>query len=207
MALNERALPKGLILDVERAGYYPELVLDAVDIAVAGEAVRAFLVHPETTFDQEIRRHVTVLVVTPSRLVVAHADDHEPDQAGAEPYASASTEAVPLRTVRSVVLSHAVSRPEQHRRGDAAREISMTIGWGAVARIDLEPAACADPNCEADHGYTGTMSADDITLRMSAEAEGVDSVRAAAVFARTLSEVTAASVAGGSLGGNPATHV
>lgn len=200
--LTGRSLPDGLVLEVERAGYYPELVLDAVDVAVAGEAVRAYLVHPETTFDREIRRHVTVLVLTPSRLVVAHADDHEPDQLSSEPYASASTEAVPLRTVRSVVLSHAVAQPERHRRGEAPREISMTIGWGAVARLDLEPAACADPDCEADHGYTGTMSADDITLRLSTEAEGVEAVRAAAAFARTLSQVTAA--VGASSGSGPA---
>jgi hypothetical protein len=40
-------------------------------------------------------------------------------------------------------------------------------GWGAVSRIDLEPAACGDPNCEADHGYTGSSTADDLSLRVS----------------------------------------
>ena len=52
----------------------------------------------------------------------------------------------------------------------------MTIGWGAVRRIELEPAACVDPDCEADHGYTGTASADDISLRVSSAAEGPDAV-------------------------------
>jgi len=186
-------LPAQLRSEVEHAGYYPTLVLDALDVAVAGEEVRAFLVHPETTFDrEEVRRHVTVLLLTGTRLVFSHADDHEPDALSPEPYASASTEAVPLSQVRSVVVSHAVTNPEQHRTGVTPRELTLTISWGAVLRLDLEPAGCADPDCEADHGYTGTASADDITLRLSSDAEGADAVRAAVAFARALSAATAA---------------
>lgn len=185
-------LPAELRSEVEHAGYYPALVLDALDVAVAGEEVRCYLVHPETTFDRdEVRRHVTVLVLTPTRLVFSHADDHEPDAYSPEPYASASTEAVALGQVRSVVLSHAVIHPEQHRPGATPRELTLTISWGAVLRLDLEPAGCADPDCEADHGYTGSASADDITLRLSADAEGADAVRAAVTFARALSAATA----------------
>ena len=185
-------LPDELVAEVERAGFYPTLVLDAMDVAIAGEQVLSYLVQQETTFDRvEVRRHVTVLSLTPTRLVVAHADDHDPDALSPEPYASASTEAVPLSKVTSVVLSHAVTSPEQHRPGAVARELSLTIGWGALTRVDLEPASCADPECEADHGYTGTLAADDITVRLSAEAEGETAVRAAAAFARALSAATA----------------
>lgn len=186
-------LPKQLRSEVEHAGYYPELVCDVLDVALAGEEVRSFLVHPETTFDRdEIRRHVTVLVLTPSRLVVAHADDHEPDALSPEPYASANTEAVALHHVRSVVMTHAVTRPEQHRSGATPRELTLTFGWGSLTRVDLEPAGCADPDCEADHGYTGTVAADDITLRLSSDAEGADAVRAAVAFARAVSAATVA---------------
>ena len=190
-ALSDRRLPRALLHDVERAGYYPALVGDSLEIAVAGEDVRSYLVHQETTFDRvEVRRHVTVLVLTPTRLVVAHADDHDPDASSTEPYASSSTEAVPLHRVSSVVLSHVVARPEQHRPGATPRELSLTIGWGSLTRIDLEPASCSDPDCEADHGYTGTAASDDITVRVSAEAEGETAVRAAVDFARLLSAAT-----------------
>ncbi|MGZ4651462.1 MAG: DUF5998 family protein, partial [Kineosporiaceae bacterium] len=146
----------------------------------------------ETTFDRdEVRRHVTVLVLTPTRLVVAHADDHEPDALSPEPYASATTEAVPLRQVRSIVLSHAVVRPQDHLVGATPRELTLTIGWGSLNRIDLEPAGCSDPDCEADHGYTGTTAAEDIAVRISADAEGADAVRAAVAFARAVSTATA----------------
>ena len=184
-------LPRGLRTEVERAGYYPSIVCDVLDVAVAGEEIRAYLVYPETTFDRdEVRRHVTVLVLTPTRLVVAHADDHEPDALSPEPYASASTEAVPLHAVRSVVLSHAVARPEQHRPGAAPRELTLTVTWGVVSRLDLEPASCGDPDCDADHGYTGTTTAEDISVRISADAEGAEAVTAAVSFARTLSAAT-----------------
>src|SRR5690349_16700545 len=137
---DPRGLPHELVADVERAGYYPTLVNDALEVAIAGEEVRSFLVHQETTFDRvEVRRHVTVLALTPTRLVVAHADDHDPDALSPEPYASASTEAVPLHKVTSVVLSHAVTRPQEHRAGAVPRELSLTVGWGSLTRVDLEP--------------------------------------------------------------------
>ena len=187
-------LPPEVRRGIELAGYYPALVEQVVATAVAGEAVHAHLVHQETTFDaQEVRRHVTVLVVTPTRLVTAHVDDHGPDDLSPTAYASASTEAVPLRAVRSVVLQHVVANPTQHSAGSAPDELSLTIGWGSLTRVDLEPASCADPDCEADHGYTGTMTGDDITVRLSAEAEGEDAVRAAAEFGRALSAATARS--------------
>jgi len=187
------ALPQRLRAEVERAGYYPALVCDVVATAVAGEEVLAHLVHPETTFDSTaVRRHVTVLVVTPTRLLAAHADDHGPDSGAPSPtvYASASSEAVPLHRVGSVVLTHVVTEPDRHRAGDPPRELTLTIGWGAVQRVDLEPAGCSDPDCDADHGYTGTVNADDISLRVSTDAEGVDAVRGALEFARVLSSVT-----------------
>ena len=68
----------------------------------------------------------------------------------------------------------------------------MTIGWGAVNRVDVMPATCGDPGCEADHGYEGTVSADDIALRISAEADGPDALADAMEFARTLSTVVGA---------------
>ena len=51
---------------IDRVGYYPTVVAEAVEAAVAGESVTSFVIHHEPTFDQdEVRRHVTVLVLTP----------------------------------------------------------------------------------------------------------------------------------------------
>ncbi|GAB3460104.1 DUF5998 family protein [Kineococcus endophyticus] len=183
-------LPVALLQDLARAGYYPELVADCLRTAVAGEPVHAHLVHPETTFDaNEVRRHVTVLVTTPGRLVVAHADDHGPDDTSGEPYAVCSTESVALSRVHSVVVSQVVSRPADHRPGSTPAEVSLTLGWGVLHRVDLEPASCPDPGCEADHGYTGSVTGDDLTVRIASAAEGADAVTAALDFARALSAV------------------
>ncbi|MGI4893822.1 MAG: DUF5998 family protein [Janthinobacterium lividum] len=184
-------LPAALLTDLDRAGYYPALVADSLRTVLAGEEVTAQLVHPETTIDaNEVRRHVTVLAITPTRLVVAHADDHGPDETASEPYAICSTESVALDRVGSVVVSQVVTRPAEHRPGAVPAEISLTLGWGALTRVDLEPASCPDPDCEADHGYTGSLTGDDLTVRIASAAEGADSVAAAAAFARALSAAT-----------------
>lgn len=199
-----RVLPESLHQELERAGYYPDLVADTVAAALGGESVQAHLVHLETTFDsEEVRRHVTVLALTPTRLVIAHADDHGADAHNPLPYASASTESVALHRVSSVVAAHLVTSPERYRAGDGAREMTLTVTWGAVSRIDLEPADCGDPECTADHGYTGTMTGDDITVRVSAEAEGSGAVAAADRFAAALSQATVVAGGGWAAGGAP----
>ena len=182
----------GLRAAIDHAGYHPALVADAVDAAVAGEPAQAFVVHQETTFDvEEVRRHITVLVLTPTRLVLSHADDHPGDAVTPAPYVTTSTEAVPLSAVRSVVVNRVVTEPLRHREGVVPQEVTVTIGWGAVSRIELEPATCGDPDCEADHGYTGSAAADDISMRVSEAAEGGDAVSRMLDFAAALSRATA----------------
>src|SRR5689334_2349204 len=182
---------------IEKSGYYPDVVAGAVESALAGEQVVSYLVHHEPTIDErdEVRRHVTVLVLTPSRLILGHTDEHAPDDLLPAPYTSSSTEAVTLSAVRSVVVNRMVANPEQYAGrpvpAPGANEAVLTIGWGAVARVDLEPAGCADPDCEADHGYTGVVTADDFSLRVSAAAEGPEAVANLLGFADALSARTA----------------
>jgi hypothetical protein len=181
-------LPADLTRAIEQAGYYPALVGDVVQAALGGEEVLSHLVHQETTFDHDaVRRHITVLALTSSRLVIAHADDHTDERPGHEDLATATTESVPLSAVRGVMITHVVSRPQEYQPGSLGREITLTLGWGAVNRIDLVPATCADPDCEADHGYEGTVASDDISLRISADAEGEPALQQALGFARELS--------------------
>lgn len=181
-------LPVDLTRAIERAGYYPALVADVVHAALGGEEVVSHLVHQETTFDHDVvRRHITVLALTTSRLVIAHADDHTDERPGHEDVATATTESVPLSAVRGVMITHVVARPQEYQPGSLGREITLTLGWGAVSRIDLMPATCADPDCEADHGYEGSVASDDISLRISADAEGETALQQALSFARELS--------------------
>jgi len=174
---------------IQHTGYYPEVVNDGVAGAIAGEDVVSFYVHHEPTFDRdEIRRHLTVVVLTPSRLIVAHTDEHDADELITEPYTSTSTEAISLSSVKSVVVTRMATNPTS--RPNPSAEAVVTIGWGGVSRIDLEPAACQDPECEADHGYTGVLASDDFSIRASATAEGSDAVQGLLAFAASLSART-----------------
>src|SRR5699024_7457660 len=120
--------------DIERAGYYPALVSDVLELALAGEEVRAHLVHQETIFERpEVRRHITTLVLTPSRLVLAHVDDIPPDAPQASPTAAATTEAVPLSRIRSVGLTHGVADPASSPQGEGSTELTMALNWGVGA--------------------------------------------------------------------------
>jgi hypothetical protein len=174
---------------IERTGYYPEVVTEGVEAAVAGEQVGAFYVHHEPTIERdEVRRHITVVVLTPSRLILAHTDEHAGDDLLPQPYTSTSTEAIALSSVKSVVVTRMVADPTSGPQPPA--EAVLTIGWGGVGRLDLEPAGCSDPQCEADHGYTGVLAADDFSLRVSAAAEGPDAVNSLLEFAQVLSAAT-----------------
>lgn len=174
---------------IHRTGYYPEVVADGVFAAAGGEEVVSYFVHHETTFDhEEVRRHLTALLLTPTRLVIAHTDEHPGDDLLPEPYTSTTTEAVTLTSIRTVVVTRMVANPTAGVAPPA--EAVLTIGWGGVGRLDLEPAECSDPTCDADHGYTGTLAGDDYTLRVSAAAEGADSVAGLLAFADALSART-----------------
>lgn len=178
---------------IEQSGYYPAVVRSGVAAAVAGERVASFLVHHEPTIDRdEVRRHITVVVLTPTRLILCHTDEHAPDELLPQPYTSTSTEAVKLSQVKSVVVNRMVANPAAatHSTLPAPAEAVLTIGWGGINRIDLEPASCSDPQCEADHGYTGVVASDDFSIRVSSAADGQASVDRLLAFADSLSAST-----------------
>lgn len=191
-----------LRLAIDRVGYYPAVVGDAVDSALAGECVLAFVIHHEPTFDRdEVRRHVTVLTLTPSRLIVTHTDEHPPDDLLPAPYASTTTEAIPITRIGSVTVTRMVANPAAESVGrnntsdatadtTSVTEALLAVGWGSVSRVDLEPASCPDPECEADHGLTGVLAAEDFSLRISSTADGADAVTRLLDFARALSAAT-----------------
>lgn len=190
-------LPESLRREIHDCGYFPEFVADSVAMALGDEQVLHHLVHHEATFSlEEVHRHLTVLVATPTRLLVTHTDDGPPTDANGRPmpagHAVTSSESMPLASLTSVALSRVVSRPEDYGRGASqVVETWLTMGWGTMRRVDLEPAGCADPNCEADHGYTGTVVGDDITIRMSPAADGEQNVERLVRFATALQQMTA----------------
>lgn len=191
------ASPRTLANDLDRTGFYPRLVADVVDDALDGSVPLAHLVHLETHFERaEVRRHVTVLALTDDLLVVTHVDEAPLESDAQRTTAQVSTESVPLAQVATVVLSYVFTEPAAYQPGDPVREVTLSIAWSGGQRLDLLPATCGDPSCDADHGYTGSMAQEDLVLRISSEADGPEAVTAAKHFARLLRAANAASPAG-----------
>ena len=153
---------------------------DAVASALGSEPVTAYVVHHDAIFDpgMEVRRHMTVLALTPTRLVYSHTDEHPADDPDSRPRAETSTEAIRFAKISSVALSRVVPDPAAYVPGvTMPSEVMLTIGWNVLSHLELEPAHCGDESCEADHGYLGTITADDFSLRVSQAADGEDAVR------------------------------
>lgn len=182
------ALPAALTREIDDCGFFPQLVSDSVARALGAEPVEAYLVHHETTFAHDgLTRHLSVLVLTPTRLVVGHTDDHTDDPNGGA--AISSTEAVPLRLLGAVAMSRVVARPERFGTNQAdVIETWLTLSWNTMRKIDVEPASCGDPDCEADHGYTGTDMAEDMVIRMSPAADGPEQVNRLIAFGTALQQ-------------------
>lgn len=178
---------------LDQCGYYPDLMMDSVELALGDEELQDFVVHHEPTFSlDEVRRHLTVLALTETRLVVGHTDDRTGEWSEPQPqnHAVCSTESIGLREITNVAVTRVVANPEQYRRGDPADSGWLSVAWGSVGRIDLEPAQCGDPNCEADHGLTGAVVPDDLSVRMSVAADGAHDLARLFSFATRLQQVT-----------------
>jgi len=182
--MNTGVLQQELQSDLERHGYYPQVVSQALESALGQEELLAYVVHQEATFDRdELRRHMSVLALTQSRLIVSHTDEHSHE---GQAYASTSNESVRLGAIDTVVLNRVVKDP-LGEQGRMVSEVVLTVGWGAVSRIELEPASCGDPECDVEHGFVGTTTSDDFSLRVSQAADGHETVAQVLAFADTLS--------------------
>jgi hypothetical protein len=189
-----QATEEGLRAAIERSGYYPGLVTDAVASALGPEPIVSYFVTHDALFDpgMEVRRHISVLVLTPTRLIYSHTDEHPAAEPEGRPQAETSTEAIKFSRISTVALTRVVPDPASYVAGvTMPTEVLLTIGWNVLAHVELEPAHCGDENCEADHGYTGTITADDLSLRVSEAADGEESMRQVLEFARELAAAAA----------------
>ena len=193
--MSTTAPAEDMLAAIERSGYYPGIVADAMFSAIGAEPVVSYFVHHDAHFDpgMEVRRHMTVLALTPTRLVYSHTDEYPADESDPEsrPQAETSTEAVRHSQISSVALTRVIADPASYTPGQTMpSEVVLTIGWNVLSHIEIEPAHCGDENCEADHGFTGTMTADDLTVRVSEAADGPEAVQQVVSFAGALTEAT-----------------
>jgi len=175
------ALPADLLTALETAGYFPQTAARSLERSLRSARAIAHLVRPETTFDgPEVRRHLTVVVLTSTHLLITHLDDDPADALNPSQVVS-TTERIRLQRITSTGLSQVFDTDGTGSSG-AETEITLGITWDGSRRVDLERAVCEDPNCQLDHGYTGTIAPSDLALRVSALADGVAAVDEALAF-------------------------
>jgi hypothetical protein len=124
-------------------------------------------------------------------LILCHTDENAPDDNRPYPSATSATEAVKLSAISSVVVHRTFRDPAVFKGADSVEEIVITLGWGGVTRHEIGPAACDDPECEAEHGFSGTTVNEDLSIRVSRAADGANRINAAIQFADVLAKVTA----------------
>ena len=163
---------------IDATGYHPDLVAEAVSDALGSDTPLTHFVAQETTFDShEVRRHVTVAIVTHANLIVVHVDDEDVD---GKTVVTATSESVARNQIRSLMITRSADPSGK------LSEVLVGIGWGGISRIELESNDCGNVECDGDHGYSGVITAEDIQLRASRLAEGEESVRALLAFARSI---------------------
>lgn len=183
--MDGMSLPASLVESIERAGYFPATALNAIRRAVGEVPLSAYLVRPETTFDgPEVRRHLTVLALSHNHLYVIHLDDEIADALNPMQVV-VSTERVRLSRLDNIALAQ-VFDTDGSNVSDSLAEITIGLSWGGHTRIELERAWCDDPECQADHGLTGTSQKTDLMVRVSARAEGSAAVEEALHFFEAL---------------------
>lgn len=174
-------LPADLRDELSRSGYFPQTAAECVSRSLRGAELLGYLVRPETTFDgAEVRRHLTVLALTARHLVVAHLDDEPADELNPSQVV-ATSERVRLSRIGSLGLSQTFDSSDTSTEGREA-EVTLGISWGGSHRVELERGWCDDPECQADHGWSGTLAPSDVALRVSALADGDSAVKAALRF-------------------------
>ncbi len=182
---SQPTLAAHLKQEVEDCRFFPELAWATVASAIGSQPMLGYLVHHEASFATgDLQRHLTVLVLTDKQLLISHTDEQD---AGDPNRAITSAEVVALKAIHSAVVTRSVKHPEQFPgNGSQLVEAWLTLAWGAASRLDIGPASCEDPQCEADHGWTGMSVPNDLTVRMSPAGDGWPSVERLIAFGTLL---------------------
>lgn len=164
---------------IDELGFYPELVTRSLRRALGGKDPLALLLQLDAGFDHgSLFRHLNVVAISTNSLVQLHVDELED---GGATVASAIH---PLGAVRGMSYMEQVTAPE--KQGGAVTEITIAVNLGSARRGDVETLQCDDPECVADHGFTISSIPDDLTIRVSVAADGVDALVQAERFVDVL---------------------
>lgn len=181
-------LPTDLAQDIQRAGFYPQLVANVMGQQLGEREILSHYVHVETHFGyDDLHRHITVLVLAEGNVLAAlHLNDLEDELDQGTARASVATEIIPLSKIGSCVVTTGYDHPQEYQPGQPPSEVTLVLSWAGGARLEFVPNLCDDPDCDVDHGYMGTRVAEDLVLRIAGKADGQSAVDKALAFSRRL---------------------
>ena len=115
--MPHHVLPTELAHDIERAGFYPQLVANVMGQQLGERQILSHYVHVETHFGyDDLHRHITVLVLAEGNVLAAlHLNDLEDELDAGTPRASVATEIIPLSKVGSCVVTTGFDDPHQYQ--------------------------------------------------------------------------------------------
>lgn len=181
--------------DLRRTGYHPALIGSLAERMLGDEELRAHLVHCEAVLDPAcVGRHVTVLLLTPTRFIAIHVDDHDGSDSGPHGFPAPEGDAAVAMTVSEVVPLAQVNHVRIHQvipsreTAAVATEVILVIGWAGRSDVSLGSAPCDNPDCEGGCGWEGTLVADDLSMRLSAAGDGPDATARALDFASAVAQ-------------------
>ncbi|WP_455149810.1 DUF5998 family protein [Schaalia odontolytica] len=159
---------------IERGGFYPKAVQRALRRALGAAEPLATLCQVDTGFDRgSVFRHLTVASLTDRAIVQLHVDEMD---------GGSATIATAVHRVCDIAGYSTMEVYTDPENATGLTEMTIALDLNGARRLELEPARCDDPNCMADHGLSGTSFPDDMTFRVSAAADGQDSLNEAMVF-------------------------
>ncbi len=171
--------------EIESLGFYPALVERSLRRACGGREPVAALSQLDAAFDQgHMFRHLTVAALTRTHIVQVHVDELDDGQA------MVATALAPVTGVRGISVLEVVAEPAR-AGGGSPTEVSIAVDMGGQRRGEVEPLHCDDPECQADHGFGLTSVPDDLSIRVSATADGEDSLSKAEEFVDVLTRILA----------------
>lgn len=165
--------------EIERLGFYPEVVVRALRRHLGGEEPLAMVSQLDAAFDHDTMfRHLTCAALGPTHLLQIHVDELDGGSA------MVATQMIALSEIRGVSVVEVVA--DAASTGGTPQEVSIAVNAGGQRRADLEPVHCDDPECVADHGYSATSYPDDLSLRISLAANGEENLERAERFVDVL---------------------
>src|SRR5690625_3555048 len=122
-------LPTDLALDIQRAGFYPQLVADVMGQQLGEREILSHYVHVETHFGyDDLHRHITVLVLAEGNVLAAlHLNDLEDELEQGVPRASVATEIIPLSKVGSCVVTTRFANLQEYSSGDTQSSVTLLL--------------------------------------------------------------------------------